>query len=96
MYISYKWNIMFCYKSIRKLLILKQGISSDSIDLSIRVFFQIPQDKEFELYDEEGNKLGITPSLTSKIIYVSIINVEPTDIIENVKKNKYTQVQVFF
>ena len=91
MYLPYKYNYMFCYKSIRKRLTLKEGTSSDSIDLSIRGLFQIPQDKEFEIYDEEGNKLGIPPPprLNNKIIYVTIKG-EPS----NIKKKISLKIKV--
>ena len=112
---TYKYSIMFCYKSIQKQLTIKGGTPVDLIKLSIRGLFQIPQDKELEFYDEKGNKVVINSNLDKKIIYVTIkgepsnikkklslkikvsgkyqtrINVEPSDTIENVKKNLYEQ-----
>ena len=86
---TYKYNIMFCYKSIRKQLTIKGGTPYDLIKLSIRGLFQIPQDNELEFYDEKGNKVVINSNLDKKIIYVTIKG-EPS----NIKKKLSLKIKV--
>ena len=86
---TYKYSIMFCYKSIQKQLTIKGGTPVDLIKLSIRGLFQIPQDKELEFYDEKGNKVVINSNLDKKIIYVTIKG-EPS----NIKKKLSLKIKV--
>ena len=86
---TYKYVIMFCYKSIQKQLTIKGGTPVDLIKLSIRGLFQIPQDKELEFYDEKGNKVVINSNLDKKIIYVTIKG-KPS----NIKKKLSLKIKV--